>query len=258
MVEKFFFLSGLPRAGSTLLSALIGQNPDFHAEGNSALCQMMWDAQQSCRTTAFEQLAANARFDKMQSMLCSTLPYMYYDGIETKYVLDKCRSWTLPDNMQLLHDYFDAPTKVVVLVRPIEDVVRSFMQVHVDNGRDIEPETLLTEWADPIMRSYNGAMHAKICGVDNFLFVDYDNLVTNPTKQLERIYSFFGVPTFNHSFVGVENKHPEQDSVYGLLGLHDIRPEVKKRQVDYVLSADIEAMCIDLTDRLYDGLDVGE
>lgn len=259
MVKKFFFLSGLPRSGSTLLSTLVSQNTDFHAEGNSALCQMMWDMQQSCRTTAHEQLAANGRFEKMQGMVCATLPYMYYEGVKNKYVLDKCRSWTLPGNMQMVSDYITKEPKVIVLVRPIEDIVRSFMQLRIDNGQDnIKPEDMLADWSEPIMRSYNGVMHAKENNDGRFLFVDYDALVSDSDKQLARVYEFLDLPVFLHLFEGIENKHPENDMVYGLLGQHDVRPEVKKRKLAYELTTEVAVLCKELTTKLYDGLDLGD
>lgn len=259
MVEKFFFLSGLPRSGSTLLSAILSQNPDIHAEGNSALCQMMWDAQQSCRSTAFEQLVANNRFEKMQGMLCATLPYMFYDNVDAKYVVDKCRSWTLSDNMQMVRDYITDTPKVVVLVRPIEDIVRSFMQLNIDNGRvDVNPEDMLADWSEPIIRSYNGAMHAKQNNNGEFLFVDYDKFVAEPNKQIERICLFFDLPVFAYDLSDIQNKHPENDAVYGLAGQHDVRNTISKRKIDYVLSDEIQKKCEELTNNLYSDLDIGE
>jgi len=59
--SQFVCLSGLPRSGSTLLSAILSQNPLIHAEGNSAVCQIMWDTHTSCFTKANEQLRANNR-----------------------------------------------------------------------------------------------------------------------------------------------------------------------------------------------------
>jgi len=50
--SQFVCLSGLPRSGSTLLSAILSQNPLIHAEGNSAVCQLMWDMQMSCFNTS--------------------------------------------------------------------------------------------------------------------------------------------------------------------------------------------------------------
>ena len=59
MKKQFVFLSGLPRTGSTLLSAILSQNPKIYSEGNSAVCQLMYDMQQSCIHKAKEQLIAN-------------------------------------------------------------------------------------------------------------------------------------------------------------------------------------------------------
>jgi hypothetical protein len=39
-VPKFHFISGLPRSGSTLLSAILRQNPRFHAGISSSLCPL--------------------------------------------------------------------------------------------------------------------------------------------------------------------------------------------------------------------------
>ena len=34
-MKEFFFISGLPRSGSTLLSAILRQNPEFYADISS-------------------------------------------------------------------------------------------------------------------------------------------------------------------------------------------------------------------------------
>ncbi|MGH8137248.1 MAG: sulfotransferase, partial [Steroidobacteraceae bacterium] len=39
--QKFHFISGLPRSGSTLLSAILKQNPRFHAGMTSPLGDMV-------------------------------------------------------------------------------------------------------------------------------------------------------------------------------------------------------------------------
>ena len=82
--EQFVCLSGLPRSGSTLLSAILSQNPDIHAEGNSAVCQLMWDINKSCETTASEQLKANYREKTINDMVLS-IPNTYYKNISKNY-----------------------------------------------------------------------------------------------------------------------------------------------------------------------------
>ena len=52
----YYFMAGLPRSGSTLLSALLNQNPDIHSEPSSPLCGMMFNLERSI--LASEQYAA--------------------------------------------------------------------------------------------------------------------------------------------------------------------------------------------------------
>ena len=107
-MQQFVCLSGLPRSGSTLLSALLSQNPTIHAEGNSAVCQLMWDMYESCTNKASEQLKANNRHATIRDLI-SQLPQIYYKNIpkEKQIVVDKCRSWTIPINIALLKEYIE-------------------------------------------------------------------------------------------------------------------------------------------------------
>ena len=125
MSKKFIGLSGLPRSGSTLLSSILSQNTNIHAEGNSALCQLMWDLQQSCRGLANEQLVVTNRLTTEKDVV-SALPYQYYKDVKASIIIDKCRSWTHPLNVEMLYRYFDHKPKIIVLVRPILEIVRSF------------------------------------------------------------------------------------------------------------------------------------
>ena len=43
-VPRFHFISGLPRSGSTLLAAILRQNPRFSAGMSSSLCPLFTSA----------------------------------------------------------------------------------------------------------------------------------------------------------------------------------------------------------------------
>ena len=85
--KKFFFISGLPRTGSTLLSSILCQNPLIHAEGNSALCQLMWDNYISCSNNSIEQLTANNHLDLIFKII-SNLQQIYYDKVTRPIIID--------------------------------------------------------------------------------------------------------------------------------------------------------------------------
>lgn len=225
----FVALSGLPRTGSTLLSAILSQNPEIHAEGNSAVCQLMWDMQVSCETSSSEQLLANGRVTD-QDALVSSIPAIYYRHVRSTHIVDKCRSWTLPANMQMIRRYITDDPKVIVLTRPVDEIVDSFVRLREANGWQGDPKAgLLDPESEPIMRSLMGVEIAKASNTGEFLFVEYADLISDPQSQIDRIYDFCKWEPFSHDYDNVVNLHPEDDSVYGLAGMHDIRPRVGAR-----------------------------
>jgi sulfotransferase len=238
-MEQFVCLSGLPRAGSTLLSAILSQNPLIHAEGNSAVCQLMWDMQQSCVTSAKEQLLANGRSKTTAHALISQIPHIYYKDIKERIVVDKCRSWTIHANIDLLRNYVDKNYKIIILVRSTADIVKSFVKLYRANGvtGDFESK-LLTPSSEPIMRSIAGVNWAKKNNSNNnFLFIKYEDLIDTPADAMKQIYDFCGWEPFSHDFKNVVCKYPENDEVYGLKGMHSIHHRVGIRENKVVLSS---------------------
>jgi sulfotransferase len=238
-MKQFVALSGLPRTGSTLLSSVLSQNPNIHAEGNSAVCQLMWDMQQSAINS--QQMKASRK--DLTHQLVAPIPHTYYSDVKKPIVVDKCRSWTLPANMQMLNRYFDNTPKVIVLVRPMVEVVASFMSLRKANGwQDLETG-LLDDGSEPIMRSLAGVEWARKNNNGEFLFVSYDELVDETQETLDRIYEHCGWKTFDHNLDEIVNTHKENDDVYGLIGQHNVRPQISRRTVDVELSDELVDRC---------------
>ena len=250
-MRKFVGLSGLPRSGSTLLSSILSQNPNIHAEGNSAVCQMMWDLDQSCDINCKEQLEATNR-RQTQLNVISAIPHIYYKDVIKPIIIDKCRSWTLPANLFLIQKYITENIKIIVLERPIIEIVKSFVNLRKENNweGDLEKE-LLDEGSEPIVRSFHGVKWAKENNANNtFLFIQYDDLINNTKETINKIYLFIDEPIFEHDLNNIINKHPEDDKVYNMIGQHDIRPTINKRQIDIELSQETIDRCQELKQSL--------
>jgi len=224
-MKQFVALSGLPRTGSTLLSAILHQNPQIHAEGNSAVCQLMWDMLQSCEKNCAEQLAANNRFDTTYHLL-NQIPDVYYQNITRQIVVDKCRSWTMPANQDMLRRFITDAPKTIVLTRPIDEIVASFASLYEQNGKEFDKNAVLREDSEPLMRSLRGVEWAKQVNKGEFLFITYRELVDDTNTVLDDIYRFIGVERYEHDLSNIVNTMPENDAVYGLTGMHDIRPTI--------------------------------
>ena len=176
---QFVCLSGLPRTGSTLLSAILSQNPKIHAEGNSAVCQIMWDTYISCTVASKERIIANNRAQTIMDIL-SSIPGIYYKNIdkEVNVVVDKCRSWTVDANFELGKKFIDPNIKIIVLERSILEIIKSFVKIFNRNNKYFNPLPMLQPKSDPIMRSISGIQWAKKNNQNNnFLFINYEELI---------------------------------------------------------------------------------
>lgn len=226
-MKQFLFLAGLPRSGSTVLSAILQQNPAIYAGGNSPVCQMMWDVYSSTRHSCIEQITATRRQNAADRVIAS-VPHNYYDDIDRPVIVDKCRSWTMPANIDLIRRFITPEPRVIVLTRNIHDIVESFRKLYERNDKPFDPTELFLPETEPLARSLEGVQHAQANNSGEFLFVDYDDLINEPTRQLERIYEHAHLPTFNHDLDNIVDPNPEDDTVYGLAGMHQIRSTLGK------------------------------
>jgi sulfotransferase len=250
-MKQFVFLSGLPRTGSTLLSAILSQNPSIHAEGFSAVCQLMWDMNNSLNGYSKQPILANKR-NKTPYELMSAIPKIYYNNITKPIILDKSRTWTLPGNLNLIKQYINPAPKIIVLVRPIDQIVRSFANLIVQNNLDVnlqlEMQKMVEDYSDPIMRACMGVINAKNNNSGEFIFVSYNDLVYNTKESLHKIYDFCGWDLYEHDLNNIINNHPEDDLIYGLIGQHDVRPKIGKAHYDVELPKDVLDKCLLLND----------
>ena len=244
--NQFVCLSGLPRAGSTLLSAILSQNPLIHSEGNSAVCQLMWDTEKSLIHNCGEQINANNRQSTINDLI-SNIPYIYYKNNDKneKIVVDKCRSWTLRENIALLKKYIDSNIKIIILERPLLEVVNSFVKIYNKNNKIIDIERLLDYNTEPIMRSFEGIVNAKKNNQDNnFLFITYKELITDTQTTLKKIYDFCNWSYFEHNLKNIIPKYKENDTIYNLNGFHDVHTEITKPDYNINLPLNIIHQCL--------------
>jgi sulfotransferase len=247
-MKQFVALSGLPRSGSTLLSAILDQNPDIHIPGNSPVCQLMWDLQVSAINS--EQIKATSRENKIIPLVKS-IPETFYSDAKDKIIIDKCRSWTLPANIDLLCKITERP-KIIVMVRPIDEIVKSFINLFNKNNKIGNHETmLLTEQSEPIMRSYEGVRYV-LSGKSKAecLYINYKTLVTKPQNVINDVYKFLNLPFFKHTFNNLNYKHAENDNIYGLPGMHTIHKTLKFKKYNVKLTETTQLKCNQLNEHI--------
>ena len=79
-------------------------------------------------------------------------------------------------------------------------------------------------------------MHCKINNsLADFLYIDYDDLILNPEKNVKRVYDFCDIKYFNHYYNNIELKYPENSEII-FKNMVDVRPKIKKRTIELELS----------------------
>jgi hypothetical protein len=248
--QQFAVFCGLPRTGSTLLINLLMQNPNIHGEGASLLCELMWQTQQTCDN--HPPLFANNRLGTKKDIM-SALPSLYYKDIQKPIIIEKGRTWCHPVNTQMWVENINPDQKFVVLVRPIEDVLKSLVSLRIKNNYQGDLyEDLMQPGSEPIYRTVEAIACCKTQPQENFLYVDYRDLVSDPLKVLALIYEFYGWDKFNHNVEKVEQVFIEDDQHHNFGNMHKIRETISVEKVNVDLPPKVTEFCEELNKMVYD------
>jgi sulfotransferase len=253
-MKKYFFLSGLPRSGSTLLGALLNQHPDVHCGAISPVLEIMYHTEQYFLTS--EQYQAYPKPDCAHKIVSSVIDNFYSD-IDKPIVVDKCRAW--PNNVDRIQRYITDDVKIICPVRSVLDILASFIalihrnpdelsyidKVLIEKGMPLTDDNRCDYLMSPegiVDQSLYAFHQGFVKGIGkNMLLVEYDDLAKNAQSTMNGIYDWLGIDRFQHDLKNVDNKYREDDRVYDLKDMHEVRSRVEKiaKPYDQVLSASI-------------------
>jgi sulfotransferase len=254
MDKTYFFMGGLPRSGSTLLTAILNQHPDIYASPMSPLLNMYWKLSEAIYDTEISR--SGLRSESSQTTL-NSLADVYYSDIDKPIVIDKSRAWGTPGN-QHIAEVFNKNPKTILILRPILEILSSFLRL-AENNPDNFIDTSLRE-SDFFVKYYrdindvrcdwlmrpNGDIDKSLLAIatliknpNNCHIVWYDDLVKQPQKCLSGIYQFLEIEDFKHSFNNIKqlDKHKDVEA-FGIKNLHTIKSSIQpsKTKPELVLS----------------------
>ena len=234
---KLHFISGLPRAGSTLLAGILRQNPRFHAAMTGpvgTLFEVMLNAMGAQNETALF-----LKEQQKRDLLRGLFDAFYLPQADKAVIFDTNRAWTarLP---ALLSLYPDA--KLLCCVRDVAWVMDSIEQLVRRNA--FEPSRLFRspeERATVFSRVEALAQRDRLVGLAwsalqeayygehsrSLLLIEYDILCQRPRSTLRLVYEFLGEPWHEHDFDQVEYAEPEFDAQLSTPGLHTVKAKVQ-------------------------------
>jgi len=245
MQKTYYFMSGLPRSGSSLLSALFNQNPRIYCGPSSPIPSLVLNLEENFKHNELHNAYVKDHYQ--HDLIKSTLTH-YYSHDDFPVIIDKNRSWT--HRLEYLTKYFDIENpKIVCTVRNLDEILASFITMIRRSDRVSFIDKALMQHKVPVSdfhrcqyiaadgplgRAYTGLETAFKNGFGDCIhLVEYRDLVENPQETMDKIYDFLGEEKYNHDFTSVENVHREDDgNVYGLPDMHEVRKEVKSASKD--------------------------
>jgi sulfotransferase len=229
-MHRTHFISGLPRSGSTLLAALLRQNPRVHAGMSGPLAGMVG--------TMLEEMSGRTEFS------------VFIDDCSAEVIFDTSRGWCT--RMPMLARLFPE-AKVIACVRDLPWIIDSIERLVQRNA--FGPSSIFNYTAggtvytrangiaapDGLVGFAYDALKQACFGAqaDRLLLVQYETLTTQPAKTLQAIYAFIGEPPFAHDFNHVEYDVAEFDRRAGTPGLHTVRGQVKAEPRNTLLPPDL-------------------
>jgi sulfotransferase len=248
-MNKLNFISGLPRSGSTLLSALLRQNPRFHA-GISSPVAPMCNALLNIMGVSNE-FATSFTEDQKTKLLRGVFDNFYTDMFAEAVIFDSNRSWCA--RLALLNQLF-SECKVICCVRNVAWIMDSFERL-------VQKQPLMysrmfnddNERGTVYSRTEALARHNRIVGYSlsalreayygrfssSLLLVDYELLTRFPQKCMHLIYDFLEEEPFEHDPENVVFKDPEFDAHMGVADMHKVRKRISFQERSTLLPPDI-------------------
>src|SRR5271154_4601292 len=205
MIPKFVGVTGLPRAGSTLLCQLLAQHVDIQCEGNSSpLCNMVLGVRRMISEDSFFLSQLDNTFESSYAHLGSAMQGFlrgWNHDCQGKVVVDKNRAWLHAIELLL---QIEPNAQLIVCLRELGQIYGSIEAQH--------QRTILVDFIDHLadfdragradaLFAKDKAIGAPLISLhavpdlpkavqERLYFLRFEDLVEQPAALMSRIYAW--------------------------------------------------------------------
>ena len=242
-MPKFVGVTGLPRAGSTLLCQLLAQHPEIHCEGHSSpLCNTLLGIRRMVSDDQFFLSQLDNSFERSYAHLTTAMQGFlrgWNHDCGKKAVVDKNRAWLHAIEL-LLH--IEPEAKLIVCVRELGQIYGSIEAQH--------QRTILVDFIDHLadfdrfgradmLFAKDKAIGAPLISLhavpdlpkkvqEHLYFVRFEDLLEQPAACMSHIYNWLGLSPLvinpNKLEIGIQ----ESDSHYHMKYTHKQSEKITK------------------------------
>jgi len=162
------------------------------------MCEMLWRQYNLWNDDHEFAKYDLSKVKDLKSKYLKEFIFNFYKNLTDKKILfDTKLSWSNINNIKMYRDIFNDKPKIIACVRNVEDIMASYYLYFDKQNRfwDFEPlkEKFFTDYwnlRDSYLSRYK----------DRFCIVEYNKLIKEPEKTLDKIYKFIEEPKFKHDY----------------------------------------------------------
>ena len=238
--KTYFFLSGLPRSGTTLLGAILEQNPDIYVGATSPVLEFLLSFD---NTFNFNKTYHAFPKEDFRVRTLSRIPDDWYSDIDRPIIIDKNRGWPRVIPYAKL---FTDNIKIICTVRSVLEILSSWILLNrkspgsfIDKGLkklslaltdDNRCEYLMQEASGDVEQALY-SLKSGFTDHSNFLhLIEYDDLINDTENTINGIYNFLELPTYKHKYDNIGHINQENDMVHGMPEMHNVKSTISRSE----------------------------
>ena len=194
-VKKYFFLNSLPRSGNTVLGSIINQNSNVSVTANTILTDIIYQLHLLKNNEIFLNFPDKESLDNVIKNSFNN----YYKDWKAKFIIDR-GPWGTPDNLKLLKSIIKNP-KFIILNKPVLECLASYIKI--EQPQNIEERCNQLMSSQGMIGKNLWSIKNTIDQKENYIIINYNDLVNNPLDQINKIYNFLDIKKFNHDFKNI-------------------------------------------------------
>jgi len=236
-MKEYYFLTGLPRSGNTLLGSIINQNPKVNLTANTILTDVFYQL----HLLKEYEIYKNFLDENSLNNIIKNVFNNYYKYWKANYIIDR-GLWGTPANLELLKLVIKKP-KFIILYRPVLECLASFIKIEKPINIETRCHELMKD--DGMIGKSLWSIKNIIKEKEDCIRINYSDLINKPLDQINKIYKFLNTDNYNHIFKNFKdfsvNNVKYDDSVLNA-PLHKIRTDkikLNKYNVKDYLSSNI-------------------
>lgn len=235
MTPNFVGVTGLPRAGSTLLCQLLAEHPEIHCEGHSSpLCNTLLGIRRMVSDDTFFLAQLDNSFENSYAHLASAMRGFlrgWHHDCKKKVVIDKNRAWLHAIEL-LLH--IEPEARLIVCLRDLGQIYGSIEAQH--------QRTILVDFIDHLadfdrfgradmLFAKDKAIGSPLISLhavpdlpkevqERLYFLRFEDLMEQPANCMSHLYAWLGLSPFQINPDCLKKGIQESDSHYHMKYLH--------------------------------------